>query len=60
MGKWKRGELKSGGNGATVTNQRQAVAIMESEKRKAEGGKTEYQSQGIKKKWAAATGARGK
>ncbi len=42
MGKWKRGELHSGGpGGPKVKSQKQAVAIMLSEKRKEEanGGK---------------------
>jgi hypothetical protein len=42
MGKWKSGALKSGGSGKPVKSQKQAVAIMLSEKRAAEGGKTEY------------------
>ena len=42
--KWKTGKLYSGGNGKPVKNQKQAVAIMLSEKRAAEGGKTEYKS----------------
>ena len=41
--KWHAGTLKSGGGGK-VKNQKQAVAIMLSEKRKAQGGKKEYQS----------------
>ncbi len=44
MGKWKAGALKSGGSGKPVKSQKQAIAIMLSEKRQAEGGKTEYQS----------------
>lgn len=44
MGKFKRHKLKSGGSGKTVTGRKQAIAIMLSEKREAEGGKTEYQS----------------
>ena len=44
MSKWKSGKLRSGGSGKPVRSQRQAVAIMLSEKRKAQGGKTEYQS----------------
>jgi hypothetical protein len=44
MGKWKAGSLKSGGTGKPVKSQKQAIAIMLSEKRQAEGGKTEYQS----------------
>jgi hypothetical protein len=42
MEKWKSGSLKSGGGGKPVKSQKQAVAIMLSEKRAAEGGKTEY------------------
>src|SRR5271169_29724 len=41
MSKWKRGTLKSGGK-TKVKNQKQAVAIMLSEKRKAAAGNTEY------------------
>jgi len=45
MGKWKSGSLHSGSKkGPVVKNQKQAVAIMLSEKRKAKGGKAEYQS----------------
>lgn len=44
MHKWKAGALKSGGSGSPVKNQKQAVAIMLSEKRAAEHGKSEYQS----------------
>jgi len=33
MHKWKAGTLKSGGSGKPVTSQKQAVAIMLSEKR---------------------------
>jgi Family of unknown function (DUF6496) len=44
MHKWKVGSLKSGGSGKPVKSQAQAVAVMLSEKRKAEGGKSEYQS----------------
>lgn len=47
MHKWKHGLLKSGGSGKTVHNQKQAIAIMLSEKRKASSGKKEYQSQGV-------------
>lgn len=43
MSKWKAGTLKSGGDGAPVKSQKQAVAIMLSEKKKAEEGKKEYQ-----------------
>jgi len=41
MSKWKRGTLKSGGK-TKVKNQKQAVAIMLSEKRKAAAGNPEY------------------
>lgn len=44
MSKWKAGSLKSGGSGKPVQSQKQAVAIMLSEKRKAQGGKKEYQA----------------
>jgi hypothetical protein len=45
MDKWKTGRLKSGNKdtGKPVKNQKQAVAILLSEKRAAEGGKAEYQ-----------------
>lgn len=44
MHKWKTGKLHSGSkSGPPVHNQKQAVAIMLSEKRAAEGGKAEYQ-----------------
>lgn len=42
MGKWKSGTLKSGGAGKPVKSQKQAVAIMLSEKREANAGKREY------------------
>lgn len=43
MPKWKAGTLHSGSkSGPPVKNQKQAVAIMLSEKRQAEGGKKEY------------------
>ena len=42
MNKWKSGSLKSGGSGKPVKSQKQAVAIMLSEKRQAEQGKEEY------------------
>lgn len=43
MHKWGKGKLHSGSkSGPAVKNQKQAVAIMLSEKRKAEGGKAEY------------------
>jgi Family of unknown function (DUF6496) len=44
MSKWKSGKLKSGGSGKPVKSQSQAVAIMLSEKRAAQGGKKEYQA----------------
>ena len=46
MGKWKSGKLKSGNKetGKPVNNQKQAIAIMLSEKRAAEGGKSEYKA----------------
>ena len=44
MGKWKSGSLKSGDSGKPVRSEKQAIAIMLSEKRKAQGGKKEYQS----------------
>lgn len=44
MHKWGKGSLKSGGSGKPVSSQKQAVAIMLSEKRAAEDGNTEYQS----------------
>lgn len=44
MPKWKAGNLHSGSKkGPVVKNQKQAVAIMLSEKRKAGQGDTEYQ-----------------
>jgi uncharacterized protein DUF6496 len=46
--KFKRGELHSGSKkGPKVTNRKQAVAIMLSEKREAKGGKKEYQSKAV-------------
>jgi len=44
MHKWKSGTLKSGGSGGKVKSQKQAVAIMLSEKRKAASGKEEYKA----------------
>lgn len=41
--KFKAGTLKSGGSGKRVRNRKQAIAIMLSEKRKAEQGDEEYQ-----------------
>jgi len=50
MSKYKRGELHSGSKtGPKVGNRKQAIAIMLSEKRAAEGGKKEYKSKGGKK-----------
>lgn len=44
MHKFKRGTLRSGGpDGTKVRDRKQAVAIMLSEKEKAEQGKAEYQ-----------------
>jgi len=43
--KWKTGKLYSGGNGKQVKNQKQAVAIMLSEKKASKGGKSEYAAQ---------------
>ena len=43
MHKFKAGELKSSA-GQPVKNRRQAIAIMLSEQRAAENGKTEYQA----------------
>jgi parvulin-like peptidyl-prolyl isomerase len=43
MSKWKSGSLKSGGSGKPVKSQKQAVAIMLSEKRAA-GSKPEYRA----------------
>lgn len=45
MSKWGNGTLKSGGSGKPVKSQKQAVAIMLSEKKAAAGGKEEYQSE---------------
>lgn len=50
MDKWKSGSLKSGGDGKPVKNQKQALAIMLSEKRAAEGGKKEYKASGVGRK----------
>lgn len=46
MDKWKAGSLKSGNkqSGPPVDSQKQAVAIMLSEKRKADAGDTEYKA----------------
>ena len=42
MHKWKAGQLKSDGSGKPVKSRSQAIAIMLSEKRKAQAGKKEY------------------
>lgn len=48
MDKWKNGELHSGSkSGPAVHSQKQAVAIMLSEKRAAGEGKKEYQASGL-------------
>lgn len=48
MHKWGKGQLHSGSTGGPkVKGQKQAVAIMLSEKRKAQGGKKEYQSKAL-------------
>lgn len=52
MHKWKAGTLRSGGSGEPVKNQDQAVAIMLSEKRKAQAGKKEYQSRKRKRRFS--------
>lgn len=45
MHKFKHGKLHSGSkSGPPVKNRKQAIAIMLSEKKQAEGGKKEYQS----------------
>lgn len=43
MHKWKEGRLKSS-SGQRIRNRKQAIAVMLSEKRKAQAGDTEYQS----------------
>ncbi len=49
MHKFKHGDLHSGSkSGPKVANRSQAIAIMLSEKRAAEGGKKEYQSGAMK------------
>lgn len=48
MHKWKTGQLKSGGSGKPVKSQKQAIAIMLSEKRQAKAGKKEYQAKRTK------------
>lgn len=52
MSKWKAGTLKSGGSGPPVRSRKQAIAIMLSEKRKADEGKTEYKPVGALRKAA--------
>jgi hypothetical protein len=48
MHKFKHGNLHSGSKtGKKVTNRKQAIAIMLSEKKAAAGGKSEYKSKGI-------------
>ena len=48
MHKWKGGDLHSGSkHGPKVKSQKQAVAIMLSEKRAAQGGKKEYASKAL-------------
>jgi hypothetical protein len=43
--KWKAGKLHSGSkHGPVIKDQKQMVAVMLSEKRKAQGGKKEYQA----------------
>jgi len=42
MSKFKSGSLRSGGSGKPVTNPKQAIAIELSEKKQADGGKSEY------------------
>lgn len=50
MHKWKSGTLHSGSkSGPKVTSQRQAIAIMLSEKRAAAHGKSEYQAPNLVK-----------
>jgi hypothetical protein len=48
MSKWGKGTLKSG-SGGKVQGQKQAVAIMLSEKRAAKGGKSEYAAKKVRK-----------
>jgi hypothetical protein len=49
MHKFKHGQLHSGSKkGPKVKSKDQAIAIMMSEKREAEGGKSEYKSRGHK------------
>lgn len=61
MDKWKHGGLHSGSKtGPKVTSQKQAVAIMLSEKKAAAGGKKEYQPKKKRKKGAIASMLHGK
>ena len=49
MSKWKSGKLHSGSKkGPKVSNQKQAVAIMLSEKRAAAHGKKEYKTSALR------------
>lgn len=50
MPQWKAGTLKSGGSGKPVTNRKQAIAILLSEKRRAQQGNAEYQPTATPKK----------
>ncbi len=47
MGKFKAGELKSGGSGRKVKSRKQAIAIMLSEKRKEDANGGVYPEGGI-------------
>jgi hypothetical protein len=49
MHKWKAGTLKSGGSGKPVKSQKQAVAIMLSEKRKEDANGGKYPEVGLAK-----------
>ena len=50
MHKFKHGQLHSGSKtGPKVGSRKQAIAIMMSEKRAAQGGKREYQKAGLRK-----------
>jgi hypothetical protein len=49
MNKWKAGTLRSGGDGKPVKSQKQAVAIMLSEKRKEEANGGKYPEPGLAK-----------
>jgi hypothetical protein len=60
LSKFKSGKLHSGSKaGPKVKNRKQAIAIMLSEKRKAQGGKKEYQAKGRTTKEAGDALARG-